>query len=530
LTTIITVIIFLSFQERSSQVSNQRKRTSLVLSKHTKLLEVLELPQLIETCVRNAHYEEALGIQQLAAKLAKPPRGSIPLIEKVLKDIQASSDWMLTQLLGKLRGQITLPECLKVVGFIRRMALFSETELRLKFLQAREQHFDSVLKSGTAQLRQQQELDSVLKSGTAQLRQQQEQQVACDAYTYLCRVTELTRVSIFDTITQYRALFSDDDILLPSAGGSATASSGALAHVSYRQIFSAWIFKRIQTYRRTVETTLGSEDLEEQSLDSLLGQVMYFGQSLGRVGFDFRPQFVPLFTTVVTKKCDRHLKEGLIHFETSLKTFSLPTSDMGGSGGPLIDAGGSVQNNLEAPASLMTHYPIAEISNSVAMTLNELRYCAPVSTAFTTFDRIQELLDAAGEILLLHDRKVVGCESEVKISKSLIRCFCRDLLPYVNRCYRNVFPEKFSAKLDSAASKWKRELVAPRALVEHVERSTTPEPVAVPVAITIAAPKEAEAETVAEVDLTAAAAEKAIKDTDETTVETKQSQHQKEIE
>ncbi len=76
------------------------------------------------------------------------------------------------------------------------MGAFNETQLRLKFLQAREAYFRSMLAS--------------VDGGG-----QQQQQPQADNYTALCRVIEVTRICVFDTLTQYRALFSDED-----AGGS----------------------------------------------------------------------------------------------------------------------------------------------------------------------------------------------------------------------------------------------------------------------------------------------------------------------
>ena len=47
-------------------------------------------------------------------------------MQSLVKDVDATSASMLQQLLQKLRSNIQLPDCLRMIGYLRRLGVFTE--------------------------------------------------------------------------------------------------------------------------------------------------------------------------------------------------------------------------------------------------------------------------------------------------------------------------------------------------------------------------------------------------------------------
>ena len=382
------------FQVASQDISKHRRLTSLTLSKNTTLLEILELPQLMETVVRNQHYEEALQLHNYVSRLSKK-HPDISILTDIQSGVAASMRLMLQQLIAQLRSPIQLPQCLKIISFLRRMDVFKETELRLKFLQAREAWLSSVVAGVPRE----------------------------DPHTHLTRTMELLRVHLFDIVTQYRSIFSDhtDHLITES-------------EFDNRLLFSSWLSRKVQQFVRTVLEDLGSG---VTSFESILGQAMYFGLSFGRVGFDFRPLLAPLFTEAIEKQFLSKLEA-----ETTLQAVSASLSSLSLSCLPSCPPLSASTSAVSPPLSLLDFPPLALLTNAVLAALNEVRLVCPLASVGVVRTAVQSLLSSLTTTMLnFHSTANTGL-SPADSEGWLQLCLATRniLLPYLQSAINTVFP------------------------------------------------------------------------------------------
>lgn len=74
------LLVFRGFMKEAEEIGASRRMNSLTLNRHTEILEILEIPQLMDTCVRNGYYEEALELAAYVKRLEKK-HSSLPVIQ-----------------------------------------------------------------------------------------------------------------------------------------------------------------------------------------------------------------------------------------------------------------------------------------------------------------------------------------------------------------------------------------------------------------------------------------------------------------
>ncbi|KAL1785179.1 conserved oligomeric Golgi complex subunit 8 [Sigmodon hispidus] len=393
-----------NFVKEAEEISYNRRMNTLTLNRHTEILEILEIPQLMDTCVRNSYYEEALELAAYVRRLERK-YSSIPVIQGIVNEVRQSMQLMLSQLIQQLRTNIQLPACLRVIGYLRRMDVFTEAELRVKFLQARDAWLRSIL--------------SAIPND--------------DPYFHITKTIEACRVHLFDIITQYRAIFSDEDPLLPPAMGEYTVNEGA--------IFHGWVLQKISQFLQVLETDLyrgiGGR------LDSLLGQCMYFGLSFSRVGADFRGQLAPVFQRVAINTFQKAVEEAVEKFQDEMTSYTLisATAILGSSNMPTA-VPATQPGTLQPPMVLLDFPPLACFLNNILVAFNDLRLCCPVALAQDVTQALEDALAKVTKTILAFHRaeEAAFSSGEHEVFVQFCAAFLEDLVPYLNRCLQVLFP------------------------------------------------------------------------------------------
>ncbi|KAI3906456.1 hypothetical protein MKX01_029071 [Papaver californicum] len=382
------------FIDSAQQILEKRKLNRTLLANHSTLLDLLEIPQLMDTCVRNGNYDEALDLEAFVCRLSTV-HPKLPVIQALAAEVARTTQSLLSQLLQKLRSNIQLPECLRIIGHLRRIGVFTESEMRLQFLRCRESWLADILD----------DLDQR------------------KAYDYLKGMVDCFRMHLFDVVNQYRAIFADDK------SGSEQNYDGGL-------LFS-WAMHQVTSLLKTLKTML-PKITEGGSLSNILDQCMYCAMGLGWVGLDFRGLLPPLFEDAVLNLFSKNMATAVENFQVVLDSHrwvaALPTGFS--SNGPSVES----QVDVTPPSYLMEHPPLAIFVNGVSAAMNELRPCAPVSLKLVLAQEVIKGLRAVSDSLMLYNATRMLRHSESLLFLSLCRAFLEVAYPYCATCFGRCYP------------------------------------------------------------------------------------------
>jgi conserved oligomeric Golgi complex subunit 8 len=305
---------------------------------------------------------------------------------------------MITQLLQELKNDLTLPKCLQLIGYLRRMQAFSSSELKLKFIQARDCWFRETL--------------SVIPKSNPQ--------------QHLSRTIEVTRVNLFSIATQYKALFNED--------------FGTETNSCINLMFSSWMYEKIDEFLRTLESDLEQSNASLMDISSILAQCMYFGVSFSKIGFDFRARLTPIFIKNVSKYIQTSIVKVTKQFESDMETFTLINKDIASFKRNLTENSEKTENS--PPQSLLEFNPLAIYCNSLINILNELRIFSPTAIVEVFVVSIEVSLENVAKLILSFYRsehQVFGVKEKENFLK-MCTSFAFDLFPFIQHCINLIFP------------------------------------------------------------------------------------------
>ncbi|CAN8299384.1 unnamed protein product [Cochlearia groenlandica] len=365
------------FVDSAEDILEKRKMNQALLENHNTLLDLLEIPQLMDTCVRNGNFDEALDLEAFVSKLATM-HPKLHVIQALAAEVRQTTQSLLSQLLQKLRSNIQLPECLRVIGYLRRVGVFGEYEMRLQFLRCREAWLTGILE----------DLDQK------------------NAYEYLKGMIDCHRKHLFDVVNQYRAIFADD------TSGSEENYDGGL-------LFS-WAMHQITSHLKTLKIML-PKITEGGSLSNILDQCMYCAMGLGWVGLDFRGLLPPLFEEAVLNLFSKNMSTAVENFQLVLDSHRwVPLPSVGF---PSSSINEESADDVTPPSYLMEHPPLAVFINGVSAALNELRPCAPLSLKNVIAHELIKGLEAVSDSLIRYNTTRMLRLNESNLFVSLCRAF-----------------------------------------------------------------------------------------------------------
>lgn len=356
----------------------ERSKAALVLENHDKLVDILEIPQLIDTCVRNGAYQDASDLAEHTTNLAKR-LPDVSIIRSVEEEVKHAIRAMMAQLLAVLREPVKLPALHTAIKFLRKMGPWAEEELAVIFLASRNAHVDSA--------------SAAIERDLA------------DPSRYIRKYVDAFRENMHDVVNQYSTIFLD------------SPSPSQDPHM-LRQFLLLFAQDKIDTLLHKLDTYLPQVE-DATSLTSLLTQLTYCSQSFGRIGLDFRSLLTTPFSNTVLTSSRNAFDAAATRLQTSIseaeRTNKAPSSWLlSGSSASVPPFLKPIDPNspIHVPPPILASFPpLAIYVNALVTAFNMIRLLPPLHLLGDLLAALSMSLGASLEALLSYSMNVTSSQA-----------------------------------------------------------------------------------------------------------------------
>ncbi|KAF0697706.1 Aste57867_11633 [Aphanomyces stellatus] len=391
-----------------------------LLSHYAELMELLEIPQLIDGCIANDLIEDALEAIQFTKKLfdqsysqQKTPRNVI--LVNLVTEVQDATTALRNKIVQKLREDLSLATCLHMVAYLRRvdglwkiLPVDYDQHLKVEFLACRDAWLTKTVHGIPTS----------------------------DPYTYLMQVIDAKRTSWFDMITQYSAIFGHQE-----TNGQVDAP------------LCAWAIRTVSELSVILDQVL-PKLADFGAIANVMEQMLFFGGSLGRVGVDFRGIVLVQFQSHLVHRLTTQWTDVVDDFEVALggakQTSTTPI--MISSFRNLTAPAAAAADGTAPPHSLMAFPILAQLTNGFLTSFNDLRLCALLSLQHRLSQHLQiamvRVVEAIAKYCHQHGVVPKAAEStdaaaakaplEVQLYKLALVLYT-DWIPFIVACFDKLF-------------------------------------------------------------------------------------------
>lgn len=401
----------------SSSITNlQIKDYDDILQQSVHLENIVNLTIRLDQCIDDqSKFHEAIDLLESIDHLHKKYGSQVPIIETIYRQSERQRRYLISNLCEKLERpkHYSQTEIILLVNYLMRCGNFSDRELRLKYLQARDNWFNNSCEEQSASF------DSVVA-------------LHCSGLPMIFQ--------------EYKNLFGDsseilDRKLMKLSTTDPTKEDGA--------IINSWLLLKISIFIASLTVYLDTIRRSGTQTPTMISDTMQkcfeLTDWLASIGFDFSSELKPLFSKALIREVESSIERATEKFEIvfrdsiskSIEHLLLPVDDE-------ILRISELKLFDQLPKSI-EHYPIfrvycLDIINSLRWLQATKKTLPPMSMCTDIYASLNSSLTRIMKALaiILNMDNNYNHPILTKIAISLVT----EVLPFIASCCEKLFPER----------------------------------------------------------------------------------------